>query len=106
MSPDTLEDFLTKVTRVSAPWCVPTSSVPFSICPSHPSDAFFCGKFVFCKNSRPIPVNRRFLLHPHFRAHMKLNVTVCSLGWVIESNTLRSLTSACLSFTEPTNRYR
>jgi hypothetical protein len=28
------------------------------------------------------------------------------LGWVIESNTLRSVTSACLSLAEPTNRYR
>jgi hypothetical protein len=33
MSPDTLEDFLTKV---SAPWCYPTSSLSFSICPSRP----------------------------------------------------------------------
>ena len=33
MSPDTLEDVLTKV---SAPWCEPTSSLPFSICPTGP----------------------------------------------------------------------
>jgi hypothetical protein len=44
----------------------------------------------------------RCLLHPHFRAHVQLNV--CSLGWVIESITLRSVASACLSFAEPTNR--
>jgi hypothetical protein len=68
MPPDSLEDFLTKAVRVSPPSCVPTSSLPFSICP--------------------------------------VQLNVCSLGWVIESNTLRSVTSACLSFAEPTNRYR
>ncbi len=31
-------------------------------------------------------------------------LNVCSLGWVIESNTLRSVASACLSFAEPTNQ--
>jgi len=36
MPPDSLEDFLTKAARVSAPWCEPTSSLPFSICPSRP----------------------------------------------------------------------
>jgi hypothetical protein len=36
MPPDSLEDFLTKAARVSAPWCAPTSSLPFSICPSRP----------------------------------------------------------------------
>jgi hypothetical protein len=37
------------------------------------------GKFCFSKeNSRPYRVNRRCLLHPHFRAHVQLNV--CSLG--------------------------
>jgi hypothetical protein len=36
MSPDSLEDFLTKAERVSAPWCVPTSSLSFSIFPSRP----------------------------------------------------------------------
>jgi hypothetical protein len=69
MTPDSLEDFLTKAARVSAPWCEPTSSLPFSICPS-PEVIFFFGKFFFLKNSRPIPVNRRCLLHPHFRAHV------------------------------------
>ena len=34
MSPDSLEDFLTKTARVSDPWCAPTSSLPFSIFPS------------------------------------------------------------------------
>ena len=48
MPPDTLEDFLTKAARVSAPWCTPTSSLSFSICPSRPSD-FFYGKFVFLR---------------------------------------------------------
>jgi hypothetical protein len=38
MSPDSLEDFLTKETRVSSPWCVSTSSLSFSICPSRPGD--------------------------------------------------------------------
>ena len=47
MPPDSLEDFLTKAVRVSPPSCAPTSSLPFSICPSRPS-AFFCGgKFFF-----------------------------------------------------------
>ena len=36
MPPDSLEDFLTKAARVSAPWCAPTSSLSFSICPSRP----------------------------------------------------------------------
>ena len=40
MTPDSLEDFLTKAAGVSAPSCVPTSSLPFSICPSRPSDFF------------------------------------------------------------------
>ncbi len=53
--PDSLEDFLTKAARVSAPWCESTSSLPFSICPSRPGD-FFLGNFIFFKNSRPIPV--------------------------------------------------
>ena len=46
MPPDSLEDFLTKAVRVSPPSCAPTSSLPFSICPSH-KVIFFCGKFVF-----------------------------------------------------------
>ncbi len=50
----------------------PTSSLPFSICPSRKSVIFFFEKFYlfFQKNSGPIPVNRRCLLHPHFRAHV------------------------------------
>ncbi len=43
MTPDSLEDFLTKAVRVSP---APTSSLPFSICPSR-KVIFFCGKFVF-----------------------------------------------------------
>ena len=38
MPPDSLEDFLTKAARVSDPWCPPTSSLSFSICPSHRGD--------------------------------------------------------------------
>jgi hypothetical protein len=34
MPPDSLENFLTKAARVSAPWCAPTSSLSFSICAS------------------------------------------------------------------------
>jgi hypothetical protein len=101
MSPDSLEDFLTKTARVSAPWCEPTSSLPFSIWPSRPGD-FFCENLFFSRIRDQYRVNRRCLLHPHFRAHVQLKV--CSLGWVIESNTLRSVASACLSFAEPTNR--
>ena len=51
MPPDSLEDFLTKAARVSAPWCAPTSSLPFSISPRW----FFLGKILFFNNSRPIP---------------------------------------------------
>jgi hypothetical protein len=50
MTPDSLEDFLTKAVRVSPPSCAPTSSLPFSICPSRPSD-FFLWKIFFLKNS-------------------------------------------------------
>ena len=49
MTPDSLEDFLTKAAGVSAPWCEPTSSLPFSICPSPEVILFFRGKFVFLK---------------------------------------------------------
>ena len=47
MTPDSLEDFLTKAAGVSAPWCEPTSSLPFSICPSRRGDFFFREIFVF-----------------------------------------------------------
>ena len=46
MTPDSLEDYLTKAAGVSGPWCEPTSSLPFSICPSR-RRFFFRGKFVF-----------------------------------------------------------
>ena len=49
MTPDSLEDFLTKAAGVSAPWCEPTSSLPFSICPSPEVSLFFRGKFFFLK---------------------------------------------------------
>ena len=48
MTPDSLEDFLTKAARVTVPWCVPTSSLPFSICPSR-SKFFFRGNFFSSK---------------------------------------------------------
>ena len=41
MTPDSLEDFLTKAAGVSAPWCEPTSSLPLSICPSPEVIVFF-----------------------------------------------------------------
>jgi hypothetical protein len=47
MTPDSLEDFLTKAAGVSAPWCEPTSSLPFLICPS-PEVIFF--SFCFGEN--------------------------------------------------------
>ncbi len=47
MPPDTLEDFLTKKARMSAPWCSPTSSLPSSIRPSRPGD--FLWKICFFK---------------------------------------------------------
>ncbi len=66
MTPDSLEDFLTKAAGVSAPWCEPTSSLPFSICPSR-SDFFFMGNSFFRDQYR---WNLRCLRHPHFRAHV------------------------------------
>jgi hypothetical protein len=41
MPPDTLEDFLTKASRVSTPWCKSTSSLSFLIFPSHGKVIFF-----------------------------------------------------------------
>ena len=49
--PDSLEDFLTKTGRVSTPFF----SLSSSIYSSRPGDFFLWGKFVFFKNSRPIP---------------------------------------------------
>ena len=69
MTPDSLEDFLTKAVRVSPPSCAPTSSLPFSICPS-PEVIFLLGKFVFLRIRDQYRVNRRCLLHPHIRAHV------------------------------------
>ena len=66
IAPDSFEDFLTKAARVSDPWCPSTSSLF-----AHLTEVIFLENlFVFSKNSRPIPVNRRCLLHPHFRAHV------------------------------------
>ena len=67
MPPDTLEDFLTKTGGVSVPWCDLTSSLSFRF--AHLTEVIFFLDFLF-KNSRPIPVNRRCLLHPHFRSHV------------------------------------
>jgi len=44
-------------------------------------------KFVLVANSRPIPVESSMSPKPSLQSHVQLNV--CSLGWVIESNTLR-----------------
>ena len=66
-------EILTKATRVSGPWVAPTPSLPCSSCPSSVEN------FVFLRRIRDqYRVNRRCLLHPHFRAHVQLNV--CSLG--------------------------
>jgi hypothetical protein len=43
--------------------------------------------------------NCRCLVHPHFRDHVQLKV--CLLGWVIESNTLRYVTSVRLLHRQP-----
>ena len=89
---------------LSGPWFVPTTSLSFSALPFCPSfeDPVVVRHFFF-ENSRPIPVNHQCLLHPHFRSHVYLNV--CSLGWVIESNTLRSVTGVSSSFSEPDDRW-
>ncbi len=59
MTPDSLEDFLTKTSRVSAPWCVPTSSLPFSICPSRPGDFILWGNLFFSRIRDQYRWNRR-----------------------------------------------
>jgi hypothetical protein len=72
--------------------------------PISPEVIFFLGENLFFSRIRDqYRVNRRCLLHPHFRVHVQMNV--CSWGWVIESNTLRSVASVYLSFPEPTNRW-
>ena len=53
-----------------------------------------------------IPVKQR--LHPHFRltSELMLHLNVCSSGWVIDSNTVRSVTCvSSMSFPEPPNRW-
>jgi hypothetical protein len=74
MPPDSLEDFLTKETRVSVPWCVSTSSLSFSICPSRPGDFFVWGNLFFSRIRDQYRWNRQCLRHPHFRTHVQLNV--------------------------------
>jgi hypothetical protein len=52
MTPDSLEDFLTKAAGVSAPWCEPTSSLPFFDLTISQGDFFFSGKICFFKRIR------------------------------------------------------
>ena len=80
MPPDSLEDFLTKAARVSAPWCAPTSSMPFSICPSRPGDFFCGGKFVFFKNSRPIPGESSMSPTPSLQSSCSAECVFVGLG--------------------------
>ena len=70
MTPDSLEDFLTNAAGVSAPWCEPTSSLPFSICPSRRGDFFLCENLFFSRIRDQYRWNRRCLRHPYFRAHV------------------------------------
>ncbi len=67
MTPDSLEDFLTKAAGVSAPWCEPTSSLSFSICPSPEVISFFRGKFVFLEEFHRSPIRRRMTDTDGFR---------------------------------------
>ena len=78
--PDSLEDFLTKTARVSAPWCASTSSLPFSICPSRPGDFFLWGNFIFFKNSRPIPVESSMSPTPSLQSSCSAECVFVGLG--------------------------
>ena len=80
MTPDTLEDFLTKAVRVSAPWCASTSSLPFSICPSRPGDFFLWGNFIFFKNSRPIPMESSMSPTPSLQSSCSAECVFVGLG--------------------------
>jgi hypothetical protein len=44
---------------------------------------------VFFRNSRPIPMKHQWLLYCTLTSELMLHLNVCSLGWVIESNTFR-----------------
>jgi hypothetical protein len=78
MPPDSLEDFLTKAVRVSPPSCAPTSSLPFSICPSRPS-VFFWGKFVFFKEL-PLPVESSMSVTPSLQSSCLAECVFVGLG--------------------------
>ena len=80
MPPDSLEDFLTKAARVSAPWCASTSSLPFSICPSRPGDFCLWGNFIFFKNSRPIPVESSMSPTPSLQTSCSAECVFVGLG--------------------------
>ncbi len=80
MTPDSLEDFLTKAAGVSAPWCEPTSSLPFSICPSRPGFFFLGGKFIFFKNSRLIPVVSSMSPTPSLQSSCSAEYVFVGLG--------------------------
>jgi hypothetical protein len=72
--PDSLEDFLTKAARVSAPWCAQRLPCLLDV-PISPEVIFFVGENLFFSRIRDqYQVNRRCLLHPHFRAHVQMNV--------------------------------
>jgi hypothetical protein len=78
MPPDSLEDFLTKAVRVSPPSCAPTSSLPFSICPSRPGDFFL--ENLFFSNSRPIPGESSMSATPSLQSSCLAECVFVGLG--------------------------
>jgi hypothetical protein len=63
---------------LSAPWCAPTSSLPFSICPSGTGDFF--KKFVLVANSRPIPVESSMSPKPSLQSSCSAECVFVGLG--------------------------
>ncbi len=94
-------EFLTRAGRVSGPWYAPTPSLPCWICPFKllVFRKWFCFKELVHQYRWNIDV------YYTLTSELMLQRNVCSLGCVIESNTLRSesVTSVSLSFPEPAN---
>ena len=108
MSPDTLEDFLTKSSRVSDPWCENSSLFRFA----HLAGNFICFFKEFTTNTAlALPINNKeqkkyrrtlpLLLHNKHMSTTPSLQSSCLTEYVfvglsdslIESNTLRSVTS-------------
>ncbi len=86
-----------------------TPSLPCSSCPSSVSKFIsvenFFSKGEFATNTGWNPVNHRCLVHPHFRAHVQLNV--CSLGDRVQHSSFCGFCMLVICWTDqPVNRYR